>query len=112
MTLKEILNTAETPKARDRILSNIWKNFATTQSYEALLLILHELLSEANTRLLGPTSSNIERTHAAGQAFVVQRLLATMQAAVSFDPEKADYSEPDFGDENSTPAPPDPFTTI
>lgn len=112
MTLKETLDAATTPKERDTLLANIWKTFISTQAYEALLLVLYDIQAEANARLLSPTASNIERTHAAGQSYVLQRFLSTLRAAISFDPEKADYNEPDFGDENNTPAPPDPFTTI
>lgn len=100
------------PQESDRLLAGIWKSFVHTEAYEALQLALDALRASAAPALLNPTSAADVRAHAAGQTLAVDRLLATIRAAATFDPDTAEYGPAETGPADSGMATPDPFTIL
>ena len=82
------------PADSDIYLSNVWKRFSNSEEFEALMWALNEIAEQANGLLLGPTTEDRSRAHAAGQVAAVRRLLVTISQNVSFDPTKAQYAPP------------------
>ena len=82
------------PADSDIYLSNVWKRFSNSEEFEALMWALNEIAEQANGLLLGPTTEDRARAHAAGQVAAVRRLLVTISQNVNFDPTKAQYAPP------------------
>ena len=86
------------PADSDIYLSNVWKRFSNSEEFEALMWALNEIAEQANGLLLGPSTEDRSRAHAAGQVAAVRRLLVTISQNVNFDPTKAVYQGPKPGD--------------
>jgi len=89
------------PQESDAYLSTLWRQFAGSEQHDALLLAIAEIVHHAEAGLFSPHTRDPARAHFAGQVAALRRLQITIQAAISFDPDRADYTpaEPVFSDE-------------
>jgi len=96
----------KSPQDADAYLAQVWKDFASTEAADALTGLIDKLAREADGLLLSPHTAPHARAHAAGAVAALRRLVISMNACATFDPSKAEYTEPDFSsgpDADSTP---------
>jgi hypothetical protein len=112
MTLLAQRLSEMTPGDSDAYLSNIWKQFRTTEAFEALMIMMLQANKEAEQALLDPNTEDRKRAHAAGQCASIKRLVTSIQAAISFDPTTAEYHQPEDEVGDNEEPPPDTFQVI
>jgi hypothetical protein len=91
MNLKTRLSALD-EAASDALLSKIWKDFAHTEAYEAFSLAVSDLLEIHESGLLSAETAPTVRAYHAGAVAALRRLVVTSNAAITFDPDQADYS--------------------
>lgn len=110
INLTDRLNGLE-PADRAAYLRNIWQTFAQTEYYQALELLLVELVQDAEQRLFLPTAPPTLRSFAAGEVSGLRRFLVSIGASIKFNPAIYDLPEPAADeDTDEIPADSDSFT--
>ena len=103
MALKESLASLKSAKEQDVYLSGVWKNFATTEAFQALSMLLGDIQIDAERNLLSADTTDFARAHAAGQVFCLRRIQATVNAAITFNPDTATYDDPPADETDEVP---------
>jgi hypothetical protein len=81
------------PGEADAELALLWKQFADTPYFEALLLAVDDMREKLLTAVVSPNVTDQARCHSAGGLNALQFLVQTIRAALHFNASEAVYSD-------------------
>ena len=81
------------PGEADAELALLWKRFADTPYFEALLLVVDDMRAKLLTAVVSPNVTDQARCHSAGGLNALQFLVQTIRAALHFNASEAVYSD-------------------